>query len=113
MPFSIPPPGPRRVGGLPAGRRRALTLRKTARYTPRILRERWRGRPSRREDVSVEGRQPGMMRARIVTGLTVGLWTLGAGAGYAAEAKTAARAVSGEVVATEGKSNTLVVKGKA
>ena len=31
----------------------------------------------------------------------------------AASAMTAARAVSGEVVATEGKSNTLVVKGKA
>lgn len=54
-----------------------------------------------------------MMRSRIVIGLAVGLWTLGAAVGYAAEAKTAARAVSGEVVATEGKSNTLVVKGKA
>ena len=54
-----------------------------------------------------------MMRGRIVVGLAVGLWVLGAAGAYAAEAKTTARAVSGEGIATEGKSNTLVVKGKA
>jgi hypothetical protein len=64
-------------------------------------------------DAAAEERRKGMGRGRIVVGLAVGAWTLGAAAACAAEAKTTPRAVSGEVIAAEGKSNTLVVKGKA